>query len=328
MKTLRFLFPLLVLGLAALACNLPGAAAPTSQIAPLDQTVTALFKTAAALPSTNTPPPLPPSATPGLATATQAPPTQPPPVQPSATQMPPPTATNTSRPPAPPAPPTNTSVPSRPGAHAEAAFMNPAPIIDGDWSEWKTVAREYPATNVVFGNGSWTGENDLAGSYYVGWDQTYFYLAAKVRDDKYVQVATGENIFKGDSLELILDTNLLGDFFTTTLSPDDFQIGISPGRPSIGDDNPAAYLWFPSGKAGSLTNVVMGVLDEGSQYRVEAAIPWSVYGITPAKGMRMGFAFSVSDDDASGEAVQQSMVSSAAGRNLANPTTWGEVILK
>ncbi len=326
MKTLRILLPLLALGLAVLACNFPGAAAPTPQIAPLDQTVTALFKTAAAQPSTNTPAPLPPSATPGPPSATQPPPTQP---APSATQLPPPTAT---QPPPPTAtnrpPPTNTSVPSRPGAHAEASFMNPAPTIDGDWSEWKKVAREYPATNVVFGKNNWTGEDDLAGSYYVGWDEKYLYLAAKVRDDKYVQVSTGENIFKGDSIELILDTDLLGDFYSTSLSSDDYQLGLTPGRPAAGDASPIAYLWFPSGKAGTLTNVNMGVLFENAQYRLEAAIPWSIFGITPARGMRMGFAFSVSDDDLNGEAVQQSMVSSAAGRNLANPTTWGEIILK
>ncbi|HMN63307.1 MAG TPA: sugar-binding protein, partial [Anaerolinea sp.] len=241
---------------------------------------------------------------------------------PPPTQAPPPTVTNTSK------PPTAAPPPSRPGAHAEATFMGTAPTIDGDWSEWKKVAREYPATNVVFGKGNWTGEDDLAGSYYVGWDLTYLYLAAKVRDDKYVQVSTGENIFKGDSLELILDTNLLGDFYNDSLSADDYQIGISPGHPTIGDDNPEAYLWFPSSKAGKLSGVNIAELDEGTQYRVEAAIPWSVFGITPAKGMRMGFAFSVSDDDLTGEAAQQSMVSSAAGRNLADPTTWGEVTLK
>ena len=325
MKKLRVLLPLLALGLAALACNMPGMATPTPEAPPLDLTVTALFQTAAAMPSTNTPPPVV-TATKGLPTAIVFTATQPPPTQPPPTQPPPPTATKT--PPPPPPPPTATPPPSRPGAHAEAPYLSSPPTIDGDWSEWKTIAREYPATNVVFGKGNWTGEDDLAGSYYVGWDNNYLYLAAKVRDDKYVQIATGENIFKGDSLELILDTNLLGDFYTASLSPDDYQVGIAPGHPAISDNNMEAYLWFPSSKAGKLSGVVMKALDEGTQYRVEAAIPWSVFGITPARGMRMGFAFSVSDDDSSGEALQQSMVSSAAARNLANPTTWGEITLK
>ena len=77
---------------------------------------------------------------------------------------------------------------------------------------------------VAFESGITGTVDPLAGSYYVGWDLTYLYLAAKVRDDKYVQVSTGENIFKGDSLELILDTNLLGDFYNDSLSADDYQI--------------------------------------------------------------------------------------------------------
>lgn len=316
MKKSRMLLPLLILLAAALACNFPGQAEPTPGTPPLDLTLTALFETAKALPPTRTLPPLiatatqPPATQTPLPTATQAPATQPPP---TSTQPPPPTATR---------------VPVRPGARVEARFMSPAPTIDGDWSEWKDVATEYPATHVVFGRGNWTNEDDLAGSYYVGWDQTYLYIAGKVRDDQYVQNATGQEIFKGDSLEIILDVDLLGDFYSTQLTGDDYQIGIAPGRPAISDNNPEVYLWFPSGKAGKVTSAVVEALYEGSVYRVEAAIPWSVFGVSPSRGLRMGFAFSVSDNDQSGATVQQSMVSSAAGRSLANPTTWGEVTLR
>jgi hypothetical protein len=162
----------------------------------------------------------------------------------------------------------------------------------------------------------------------VGWDLSNLYIAAKVRDGKYVQISQGENIFKGDSLEILVDLDLLGDFTSTRLSGDDYQIGISPGRPDIASGNREAYLWFPSGKAGKLSGVSIAALDEGSQYRVEAAIPWTVFGIIPYKGMRVGFAFSVSDDDSPGVAVQESMVSSSPFRNLADPTTWGEATLK
>ena len=328
MKKLRLFLPLIAILLAALACNFPGQAViqPTADIPPLELTITALFKTAAALPPTNTPPPFPSPTNTSPPVVTSTPP--PPPPLPSATSQPAPTQPPPPPPTATKPPPTATQVPVRPGARVEAAFMNPAPTIDGDWSEWKSVAKEYPATNVVWGKSNWVNDDDLAGSYYVGWDQTYLYIAAKVRDDKYVQVSQGENIFEGDSLEILVDLDLLGDFYSTNLSGDDYQIGISPGRPTIADGNREAYLWFPSGKAGKLNGVTTAALNEGTQYRVEAAIPWSVFGVTPYKGMRLGFAFSVSDDDASGSAAQESMVSSAAGRSLANPTTWGEVTLK
>lgn len=309
---------LLILVLLA-GCNLP--VAPTEASIPaLDQTVTALFETAAAQPPTETPVPAtlaPATASPNVATSTApaptntAPPTNTPP---PTNTFPPPTATQPSR---------------RGGLSVEAVrWSGGGPTLDGDWSEWKSVAREYPATNVAYGAGSWSNEDDLAGSFYVGWDANYLYIAAKVRDDKYVQNATGADLYKGDSLELLIDTNLLGDYYVDRLNNDDFQIGISPGRPTIGDGNAEAYLWYPSAKAGSLSGVKIAARDEGSQYRVEAAIPWSVLGVTPQSGLRMGFAFSVSDNDNPSENVQQSMVSSAAGRRLTDPTTWHDLVLK
>ncbi len=314
MKTPRILLPLLALLLAAMACNFPGRAEPTPEGLPLELTVTALFETAAALPPTRTLSPIIATATQPVATQTLAP---------SATQQPP-----TQAPPTQPPAPTATRALIRPGLKAEARFMNTAPVIDGDWSEWKSVATEYPATSVVYGRANWANEDDLAGSFYVGWDLTYLYIAAKVRDDKYAQNASGQDIFKGDSLELLIDLDLLGDFYSDQLSGDDYQIGIAPGRPAISDNNPEVYLWYPSGKAGKLTSPNIKALYEGSVYRVEAAIPWSVFGVIPYRGMRMGFAFSVSDNDQSSNSVQESMVSSAAGRALTDPTTWGEVILR
>jgi hypothetical protein len=63
-------------------------------------------------------------------------------------------------------------------------------------------------------------------------------------------------------------------------------------------------------------------------WRVEAAIPWSILGVSPADEMHLGFAVSVSDNDAGGENLQQSMVSSAAARSLVDPTTWGDLTLQ
>ena len=62
--------------------------------------------------------------------------------------------------------------------------------------------------------------------------------------------------------------------------------------------------------------------------RMEASIPWSVLGVSPSKGMTLGFAISFSDNDKESENVQQSMVSSAKNRTLIDPTTWGLLNLK
>jgi hypothetical protein len=124
-----------------------------------------------------------------------------------------------------------------------------------------------------------------------------------------------------------LDTNLFSDFSDASLSSDDFQLGISPGRGDI-DDDTEAYLWYPRSTAGSRDQVKIAAVEGPGLYRVEAAIPWSVFGVTPAEGLQIGFALSASDNDDTGENVQQSMSSSVPNRMLTNPTTWGELILK
>jgi hypothetical protein len=60
---------------------------------------------------------------------------------------------------------------------------------------------------------------------------------------------------------------------------------------------------------------------------VEAAIPWTDFGVVPYAGENLGFAFSASDNDDSTQNVQQSMVSSTPGKRLTNPTTWAELSL-
>jgi hypothetical protein len=214
----------------------------------------------------------------------------------------------------------------RPRSQVVAKFLTTPPTLDGDWSEWKDITTEYPATNVVFGQNNWTNQDDLAGSFHVGWDNNNLYIAVKVRDDKYVQNATGENIFKGDSIEILLDTKLREDFYFSQLSADDFQLGLTAGRPDVNGTR-EAYLWFPTTIAGSKTSVKIASRAENGIYRLEAAIPWSVFEMTPAEGMHLGFALSVSDNDNPNENVQQSMVSNVAGRKLTDPTTWGDLLL-
>ena len=339
------LLVLAVLLAAQLACNLP-TRANTGDLTPLpgpEQTLTALF-------ANNTP------VTPGGATATL------PPIftatseeagggiAPTVTQ-PAPAPTNTSAPPTATQPmvvptvavtqlfptqrppqatsvplPTNTSAPAARREVFQAKFLNTPPTIDGDWSEWKDLTEEYPAANIAWGRENWTGADDLAGSYHIGWDNNNLYIAVKVRDDRYVQNATGANIYQGDSLEILLDTNLQGDFYYGQLSADDFQLGINPGRP---DPNGAreAYLWFPASITGARSSITIASRLEAGIYRVEAAIPWNVFETTPGVGKRFGFALSVSDNDDPAQNAQQSMVSNISNRSLTDPTTWGELRL-
>jgi hypothetical protein len=231
-----------------------------------------------------------------------------------------PTATPTSLPPS----PTFTSTPIA-RVSSVASFLSTPPTIDGTWGEWTTT--QYPIKNVVFGAANWSGPSDLQASYRVGWDSHYLYLAVKVFDDVYVQNATGANLYKGDSIEVLLSTSPDADSSLLGLTAADYQIGISPGRPSIGQ-NMEAYLWYPQAKAGSLSNVAIGAVPMTGGYRIEFAIPWSVFGISPVKGQVFGFAVSISDNDNKTQDVQQTLISSAPHRVLIDPTTWGLLTLK
>jgi len=205
-----------------------------------------------------------------------------------------------------------------------ANYLDQSPTIDGSFDEW-TLDQNF-ADSVVAGASNWNGDADLSARVTWGWDTNNLYMAARVKDDKYVQNASGKNIFKGDSVEILIDRNVSADFYLRDLTADDYQLGMSPGSGQPGDD-PEAYLWYPSSQAGERTKVKIGAMKTDDGYRIEAQIPWSTFGVAPAAGDHFGFAFSVSDNDNSNENVQQSMVSNVATRVLTDPTTWGDLTL-
>src|SRR5512146_1563730 len=178
----RLIFVLLMTFLLA-ACSFPSPTqtTPEASITP-NLTMTALFSTP--LPTN----PLPTQTLPSVITATPQPT-----AIPTETQVPP-TAT-AAAPTATPVPPTATSKPPtatldtshRPGTGFQAQLLSKAPVINGDWTDFPQ--RDYASQSVVFGKQNWTGSDDLSGSFRVAWDKTYLYIAAKVRDDVYVQNA-------------------------------------------------------------------------------------------------------------------------------------------
>ena len=317
----RKMRPLLVCGFllfGIIACNLPGSQ-PSQEFPPTpNATMTELFAQATILtPDFNQPEfaTITPTNLPGTPTTTQT-------LLPSDTSM----VTSTTGPSSTftPPPTLTASIPKRDAGYFVAKYLSTPPTIDGDWAEWTST--QYPANTVVYGLGSWENGEDLESSFRIGWDSNNLYLAVKVRDEKYVQNATGMDLYKGDSIELLLDIDLYGDFYSTSLGGDDYQLGISPGKPNTGSAK-EAYLWYPTTAAGSKAQVVVAAVGGDGLYRVEAAIPWSLFGITPSTNKHFGFAVSVSDNDDTSTNSQQSMVSSSTKRKLTDPTTWGELVL-
>ncbi|MCK5428376.1 MAG: hypothetical protein KAI94_02835 [Anaerolineales bacterium] len=314
---------------SAIACNMPPITRSTPSVYPTaDLTRTALYESVSATASQTA---IAPTATLTIVPTTTAT------ITPSIT-VPPPTHTSTPVPytstftPIPyTATPTATNTPVsyvgpsiRPGTSIKAYYLRREPTIDGVFDEWEL--DRYPVDNLVYGVDRWSGRDDLFANVMVGWDDNNLYIAVRVIDDKYVQNAAGEGLFKGDSLEVLMDTKVSNDFYLETLSLDDYQLGVSPGSPQPGT-NPEAYLWYPRSEEGGRGKVKIGAMLTDNGHRVEVKIPWDTFDIIPAKGVHYGFAFSVSDNDHSDENVQQSMVSTSPKRNLTNPMTWGDLIL-
>lgn len=306
---------IVILAGSALACNLPGkSVAPTASAPTPNMTMTALFSIVTKAPGISTP------VSPG-ATATSGS------SNPAASQTQPPAASATSG--ITPLPlVTNTPQPTaelRPAGKFEAKYMATPPTLDGSWDEWTSTA--YPARFVVFGKDNWSGKADLEGSFKVGWDANYLYLATKTYDDTYVQNATDINIYKGDSVEMLFDVDLLGDVNSNQLNSDDYQLVFSPGKGGVTGVK-ETYLYNPSNVAGPRTTVKIAATYVNAIIRMEIAVPWSVLGVTPAAGKQFGFVVSMNDNDNEAQNVQQSMVSSVQNRNFQDPTSWALLELK
>lgn len=226
------------------------------------------------------------------------------------------------------APPASPTPPLRPnGALIVARRWETPPNLDGDLGEWPDLPGR--ADQIVYRSENWTGAADLSARFALGWDDTRLFVAADVTDDVFVQTQRGEALFRGDSLELLVDTALDADFGSAQLSGDDYQLGLSPGT-SAGDA-PESFLWFPPERdrapVGDYTIVVAARRAEAG-YTLEAAIPWLAFRYAaPPAGWRAGFVLALSDNDTPDTAEQQSMVASVPGRRLTDPTTWGTLEL-
>jgi hypothetical protein len=288
------------------ACNLPGAASPTPFTFPTPNlTHTAIF---AATPTTPAPAVTAPLSEPTTVVATAEPTA-------SATAIGATTAPTA----------TSSSLSSRPnGDPVTAAYLSTAPVIDGALDEWTTTP--YTANQTVpNAGGNWSGASDLSAVYYLGWDANYLYVAVRRTDDVFVQISWGRYMYRGDDIEIQLDTDLPGDFYTAGMGADDYQIGLSPGN--FGSIDPEAYRWYPRNLESWIhaASVSAKLVDSG--YTLEAKIPWSAFNLTPVAGGHYGFALSLSDNDVAGTSAWQSMVSSVSTRRTSDPTTWGTLIL-
>lgn len=200
--------------------------------------------------------------------------------------------------------------------------------IDGNLNEWAEFPA-YESSYRVYNVDSWDQSEDVRAVWRIGWDQNNLYTAVQVEDDIHVQTQHGSTIFKGDGVSLQVDTQRDADF-GPGLSPDDYQVNLSPGE--FADNPPVAYR-FRGDSSGNLIDMVghdirIAALPSGNGYTLEAAIPWRDIGVSPSPGLRMGIALNVNDNDTPGTAVQEVMMSHVSTRKFSDPSSWGMIILE
>ena len=230
-------------------------------------------------------------------------------------------------------PPMPTEVPPtdepQPGSAVDAVRLPAAPLIDGSLAEWSAVPA-WSSAFLVYQTAGWDGSDDLQATWRLAWDANNLYVGVEVIDDIHVQTQSGNQIFRGDSVDMQIDTNRDGDF-GPSLSPDDFQFTLSPG--DFNSLLPSAFrsqgtvggqiLDAPGGH-----HVTMTAQSTPVGYNVEAAIPWSDLNLAPVEGMVLGLALNANDNDTPGTAVQEVMKSHVATRTLTDPTGWGTLTLR
>lgn len=205
----------------------------------------------------------------------------------------------------------------------EARQMAAAAVIDGNLDEWANMPA-FASSYLVFNTPEWDGSDDVQATWRLGWDNNNLLIAVEVEDDVHVQTQSGNQIFKGDSVSLQIDSNLEGDF-GPGLSSDDYQINLSPG--DFVGITPSAFR-FQGGVDAPGHGITLAAQQTGEGYRLEAAIPWQDIGLAPAAGMKIGLALNVNDNDTPGTAVQEVMKSHVATRTFRDPPSWGSLTLR
>jgi len=194
------------------------------------------------------------------------------------------------------------------------------PFIDGVIDEW-TVYDKASISNPTIKKENFTNISDCSGVIYTCWDDTAFYFAAIVSDDVFNQSFTGNQINNGDSITLVFDTDLSGDFNIPFYNSDDFHIDFSPG--SFTGIPAEAFIYFPS-RAPSGIEIKSAQLK--NSFQMEVKIPWENFVSYGPKDLDvLGFTASIFDTD-NLESTELA-VSTSLNFEINNLSTLGSLVL-
>lgn len=191
--------------------------------------------------------------------------------------------------------------------------------IDGNLNEWPTAALiSFEPRNA----------GRSSGVLYFMYDQDNLYIAGEVKDGSpALNNQTGGNVYKGDGIEVFINTDPNADPNRNSMGPDDRQFDINPGTQST-------WCW-QNNAAIEGAEVVFKKTDFGETetgYVVEAKIPLKSlnpkFAFVPGNQISFAAAIDFSNDDGTDRDVQATWNHGPDAPLFAYPNLWGTAIVK
>jgi len=158
------------------------------------------------------------------------------------------------------------------------------------------------------------------------WDENNLYLAAVINDIMpLVNKKQRQDIWNGDGIEIVLNTDPSADPNRSEFTSSDYQIGFGSGD---GKGNPAAIWNWQRHRTPPGSEIAVKKASKPLGYIIEAKIPWSFFrGFTPSRGTKIGFDIAFDDADYTGERERQ-FIWNGDYYFYHDPSVWGILELK
>lgn len=201
-------------------------------------------------------------------------------------------------------------------------FAKP-PVIDGKLDEW------VGATRIDLLNEKINGADGSA-NVFIGWDETYLYLAVDVRDNEVVNKNPGgtNTIYRGDSIELFV-SGTAKDNGVKEVAPDDSQFMISPasldGTPQV-----LRVTDVFGGAVSPVEGLKASIRATTQGWVAELAIPISgIPGFVAKPGAKAALDLVLNDTDSTRSGRFIIRATDRTGTpNVKNPSDWALLVLE
>lgn len=149
---------------------------------------------------------------------------------------------------------------------------------------------------------------DLSASWNAAWDNNKLYVYVDVNDEAKIN-DSGTSWWEDDAVEIYIDGN---NDKNASYDANDFQI---------------AFRWNDLVAKSSASNITFVMNAKANGYVLEAAIPWSSLGVSPATNKNVGFDVQINDDDEGAGRDAKISWNATADEAWRNPTYFGTIKL-